>query len=78
MGAGLSKLFAPDAKAKLSETQWEYMAWGPYPHWTLTRRALVKRGIYESGGRTLTFLGEEVMRLVKADLKPDSKPRDSD
>jgi hypothetical protein len=68
MGAGLSKLFAPEVKRALSETQWEYIAFGPYTHWTGTRRALVKRGLYEEDGQTLTFLGEAVQKLVLADL----------
>lgn len=68
MGAGLSKLFAPDVKHKLSVTQWEYIAFGPYAHWTRTRQALVKKGLYEDDGKTLTFLGEAVRKLVMADL----------
>lgn len=68
MGAGLSKLFAPAIKRGLSETQWEYIAFGPYAHCTGTRRALVRRGLYEEDGKTLTFLGEAVRELVRADL----------
>jgi hypothetical protein len=68
MGRGLSIVFPPSIKAKLSEKQWEYMAFGPYPHWTQTRRALVKRGLYGDDGKTRTFLGDAVFELVRADL----------
>lgn len=75
MGTGLAKIFAPDVKRRLSETQWEYIAFGPYAHWTATRRALVKRGVYEDDGKTLTFLGEAVRKLVRADLPTPSPER---
>jgi hypothetical protein len=72
MGAGLSKIFAPDVKRRLSESQWEYIAFGPYTHWTLTRRALVKKGVYEEDGKTRTILGDAVRDLVLADLPKPS------
>jgi hypothetical protein len=59
---------AADIHRRLSETQWEYIAFGPYPHWTRTRRALVMRGLYGDDGRTLTLLGIAVRALVKDDL----------
>lgn len=69
MGMGLARLHAPEVKAKLSETQWEYLAFGPYPHWTRTRVALVKKGLYEADGKTRTFLGDAVHEIIQRDLQ---------
>lgn len=58
--------------SKLSETMWEYIYFGPYPHWTGTRRALAKRGLLDEDGGF-----NEVGLAVRTHLAEQSKQGDT-
>lgn len=52
---------------KLSPTQREYMLHGPYHHWTSTRRALERKGIYSLiGMRGFNELGLAVRNHLES------------
>lgn len=51
----------------LSEAQRLYVKEGPHPHWTPTRRALIKQGLVVDKGGALTDLGLAVRAILKGE-----------